>query len=129
MIDHIVKNNETADEILEMYHLSLDELIEFNPHITDFKNLKSGSILHIPMISREVEQILDKTESFIMDYYPKISEEVLNIKEIESIGSKVIKDELEKEKNVVEERENIIQHKAIAYPGILPPKNGYNGNR
>ena len=28
MIDHIVKNNETADEILEMYHLSLDELIE-----------------------------------------------------------------------------------------------------
>ena len=93
MIDHIVKNNETADEILEMYHLSLDELIEFNPHITDFKNLKSGSILHIPMISREVEQILDKTESFIMDYYPKISEEVLNIKEIERKENKVIKDE------------------------------------
>ena len=72
MLEHIVKNGERIEDILNMYHLELDELIQLNLHITDFYNLMSGTKIKIPLIHNETEQILDNTESFVQQYYPKI---------------------------------------------------------
>ena len=122
MIEHIVKYNEKIDDIINMYHISLEELIEYNSHITDFKNLISGSKLLIPLINKEVEQILEKTECFVMEYYPKISEDIIPSMEEKIIEKKEEKVVINKENNEV--RENINKR---AYPGIIPPKNPYKG--
>lgn len=125
MIEHIVKQNEGINDILNMYHVNFEELKYYNSHITDFKNLHSGIKLLIPLISEEVEQILEKTEGFVMDYYPKISEEIIPTIE-------------EKKEPVLEKREAIEDlkvgnikplenEKLTAYPGIIPPRRPYKG--
>ena len=99
MLEHIVKNGENIDDIINVYKVSLEELQINNLHITDYNNIIPGTILKIPLITEEIEQILDKTESFVMDYYPKISKEISN-----------------------EKKEEKIEIRGKAYPGIIPPK-------
>ena len=138
LIEHIVKYNERVEDILNSYHIELDELISYNSHITDFNRLLSGSKLMIPAISNEVEQVLDKTEGFVMDYYPKISEDIIpklepsNIKEVietpTSSDNKDISAKIEDKQHMVNEanyQRNDINR--LAYPGILPPKRPYKG--
>lgn len=126
LIEHIVKYNERVEDILNSYHIELDELISHNSHITDFNRLISGSKLMIPIISREVEQILDKTEGFVMDYYPKISEEIIPTIEDESKLNEATLAHEEEKKNPIISNRNSIESKH-AYPGILPPKRPYKG--
>lgn len=113
MLEHIIKNGETIEDILEMYHLELEELRNVNLHITDFFHLASGMKIKVPLLSNEVEQILENTESFVQKYYPKINE-VLEEKKEEAV---VVKKE-EKALPTLENRR--------AYPGILPPS--FKGN-
>lgn len=121
MLEHIVKNGERIEDILKMYHLELDELISINLHITDFHHLQSGTKIKIPMLSAEVEQILDSTESFVQRYYPKMEEFKEEVKpeekSMENIENKEIKEPVVPEQLKREERK--------AYPGILPPKLPY----
>lgn len=125
LIEHIVKYNEGVNDILNMYHIELDELIKHNSHITDFNRLLSGSKILIPNISKEVEQILDKTEVFVADYYPKISEEL--IPKIDDASN--TKPQIEEKENIIIKPENrdIKVNVRGAYPGILPPKKPYRG--
>lgn len=72
MIIHIVRNNETVNEILDNYHLTINDLRTNNQHVTDFKNIQSGTKLKIPFLSEENKQILKTSEPFIQDYYPTV---------------------------------------------------------
>lgn len=135
MIEHIVKNNENIKDILDVYHISLDELKEYNRHITDFSNIICGQKILIPFLKEEVSQILDSTESFVEKYYDDV---------VSSFDSDNKTDEtIKAESNVRVEESNeksIDEVKAKygnsckknpylkAYGGITPPKRPYNGN-
>lgn len=138
MIEHIVKNNEDVSDILNMYHIDLSTLKEYNSHITDFKNLLSGTKLMIPLIHQEIEQILDKTEAFVMDYYPQITEDIIPSMQEEKkeaiVGKReetmdeappVLQDSSKPKQEEVRAEEKPIRK--IAYPGVLPPKKPYKG--
>lgn len=129
MIEHIVKNNEQVNDILNMYHISIEELMEHNSHITDFNHLISGTKLMIPLVSEEVEQILEKTEGFVMDYYPKITEDIIPSldKKFETVKEKPLekKDEVSLKNETI--RNSPENNSRTPYPGIVPPKNPYKG--
>ncbi len=118
MLEHIVKNGESIYDILNMYHLELEELVNTNLHITDFNNLASGMKIKIPLLNNEVEQILDNTESFVQKYYPKISE-VITAKE-EAFKPVEEEPNLTDSKNL-EEVSKVEPISRKAYPGIIPP--------
>lgn len=132
MLEHIIKNGETISEILAMYHLEYEELIHANLHITDFENLQTGVKIKIPLLNNEVEQILENTEGFVMDYYPEVEE---NIKQKftkpESVKPReqevpVEESMIPTEKKEIPTRTRVEAPKTVprgrAYPGILPPK-------
>lgn len=122
MIEHIVKNNERLDEILNMYHITYEELTEHNNHITDFRNLVSGTKLLIPLVHEEIEQILEKTEGFVMDYYPKITDDI-----IPSLDMEVLEKKQENPVKKEEIRKTEENNFKTPYPGIIPPRNPYKG--
>ena len=122
MIIHIVKNNETIDDICNAYHVNIDELKANNSHVTDFKNLMGGIKLRIPIITEEVEQILSKTEAFVANYYNMISEEISDFEEIF-----FEKKEEKNESNFEKKERNSDNFPKKAYPGIIPPKRPYKG--
>ncbi|MDE7264401.1 MAG: LysM peptidoglycan-binding domain-containing protein [Anaeroplasmataceae bacterium] len=124
MLEHIVKNGEVIQDILNMYHIELDELMSYNLHITDFYNLASGMKIKIPLLHNEVEQILENTESFVQKYYPKVHDLFEEKKELS-------KTEMRVEEIIEEDKEEAPSHspkplkvepKGKPYPGILPPK-------
>lgn len=124
-----MKNNEQVNDILNMYHIRLEELMEHNSHITDFYHLVSGTKLMIPLISEEVEQILEKTEGFVMDYYPKITEDIIpsledSFSPVPEKKEEVLPEEPAKKEEIRTIPEN--SHRT-PYPGIVPPRNPYKG--
>ena len=127
MLEHIVRNNETVYDILTIYNISIQELREHNLHITDFNNLHSGTKLKIPFINDSVNQILRSTESFVEDYYSKISEEMLN--EIEGLNFdnnvNVKKEEIKEIEPLIRDSNKGNIPKGIPYPGIVPPRKSY----
>ena len=104
MLEHIVKNGERIDQIMNLYRVNLDTIKSYNLHITDFNNLLCGMKIKIPLISEEIEQILENTESFVKDYYPKVIDVIEEVKV----------EEVKMEKPSFE--------RGIPYPGIIPPK-------
>lgn len=133
LIEHIVRMNEKVEDILSAYHISLEELKENNLHITDFNHLLSGAKLHIPYLSEETEQILESTECFVMNYYPKLDEELEDDMVIEEIA--LAEDTKQQSTNVRIEKDEIANNMGgfrdvkNAYPGITPPRKPYMGNR
>lgn len=132
MLEHIVKNGESIHDILDMYHIELEELRGVNLHITDFYNLASGMKIKIPLIHNEIEQILENTESFVQKYYPKVHD----LYENEPIPMKAPKleervEEIKEESVVQEEIEPTLPPyqtppmKGRPYPGIIPPSGPY----
>lgn len=103
MLEHIIKNGERIENIVDIYKVSYEELKLANMHISDLKNVVPGMKIKVPLISEEIEQILDKTESFVMNYYPLVTKEIIEKKEEKIKSSDVVP-------------------KGRAYPGILPPK-------
>ena len=77
MLEHIIKNGERIENIVDIYKVSIEELKLANMHISDLKNVVPGMKIKVPLISEEIEQILDKTESFVMNYYPLVTKGVL----------------------------------------------------
>lgn len=70
MLVHIVKQGETLRKICDAYHVLREDIISHNQHITDFDRLVSGTKIRIPLLSKDVLETLEETESFIEDYYP-----------------------------------------------------------
>lgn len=75
---HIVRNNETLEDILLLYQISKKELKEVNKHIKSFERLVPGSRINIPAITEADDDEILAMEPFIEDYYPKTPKEVLN---------------------------------------------------
>ncbi|MGM9971970.1 MAG: hypothetical protein ACI35W_06140 [Anaeroplasmataceae bacterium] len=77
MVIHIVRMNETIDEIIDNYHITLDDLKMENRHITDFLNIAPGTKLRITPITLETIQILDTSEPLVLNNQndPKIFDE------------------------------------------------------
>lgn len=123
MLEHIVKNGESIYDILNMYHVELEEVKATNLHITDFYNLASGMKIKVPLIHNEVEQILENTESFVQKYYPKVHELYEN--DVEQVP--VREQKVEEVRPVIEQPIPPIpkQMKGRPYPGIVPPTSPY----
>lgn len=119
MLEHIVKNGESIYDILNMYHVELEELKATNLHITDFYNLASGMKIKVPLIHNEVEQILENTESFVQKYYPKVHELYEN--DVEQVP--IREQKVEEVHPVIEQPIPPApkQMKGKPYPGIIPP--------
>lgn len=117
MLVHIVKNGESINDILNLYNLEFEEIRNSNLHITDFYHLITGMKIKIPLINKEVEQILEKTESFVQKYYPQLNELV---EEIEDKNITYEEDHHPEEKEIEPFKQNL-----RAYPGILPPRKPY----
>lgn len=134
MLEHIVKNNETIDSICNLYHISEMELKWNNSHITDWNNIPFGVKLWIPTLSVDTEQILEKTEPFVMDYYPEISDDIIpNIND--NVAKETVSNDVD---NIMDNKESLNPKNNIgvyrtmnqnfrAYSGILPPKKPYKG--
>lgn len=75
---HIVRNKETLDDILYIYNLTKDELVEQNKHIRVWDKLIPGTKLKIPSIPDAVELEVSDIEPFVEDYYPKITDDISN---------------------------------------------------
>lgn len=71
---HIVRNKETLEDILFIYNLTKDELIEQNKHIRVWDKLIPGTKLKIPPIPDAVDLEVSDIEPFVEDYYPSLSE-------------------------------------------------------
>lgn len=71
---HIVRTGEELEDILFLYNLTKDELIEENRHIRVWNKLVPGTKLKIPPITEAVEQDVNEMEPFVEDYYPKLSD-------------------------------------------------------
>lgn len=69
---HIVGNNESIQDILNSYELTLDELKNENKHIRVWNYLIPGTKLKIPVLTEAMNEELNEMEPFIEDYYPKI---------------------------------------------------------
>lgn len=67
MVIHIVRMHERTEEILENYHITIDDLKKENRHITDFSNIVPGTKLRITPLSEENIQILEKSEPLILN--------------------------------------------------------------
>ncbi|MDE6947118.1 MAG: LysM peptidoglycan-binding domain-containing protein [Anaeroplasmataceae bacterium] len=133
MLEHIVKNGETIHDILNMYHLELEEIKDINLHITDLFHLVSGMKIKIPVINKEIEQILDNTESFVQQYYPKVHEVFEDAPSLNPVGNPPLEEEVpeaSQETFIHSPRETEPISKPIPkgrpYPGILPPKGPYS---
>lgn len=84
MIIHIVKMNETLDDILANYHVKKEEVIEANRHMTDINHIQSGTMIKIPLLNSETIQTLDSVEPLITNLNNEIIEEEMK-KENETI--------------------------------------------
>ena len=71
---HIVRTGEDLDDILFLYNLTKDELVEENRHIRVWDKLVPGTKLKIPPITIADEQEVTDMEPFIEDYYPKLND-------------------------------------------------------
>ena len=70
---HIVRTNESIEDIALIYNLDIDEIKETNKHIRVWENLTPGLKIRLPEISESLAIELDDVEPFIEDYYPKLS--------------------------------------------------------
>lgn len=113
---HIVRNQETAKEILNTYSLTLNELKEYNRHVRDWNKLIPGTKLKIPIINEAVEQDIIDMEPFIEDYYPRNTspfdekDQINNIETKDLKTSDVVTSDLKKEdlkKEDLEKEESI----------------------
>jgi hypothetical protein len=71
---HIVRTGEDLEDILFLYNLTKDELIEENRHIRVWNKLVPGTKLKIPPITEAMEHDINEMEPFVEDYYPKLSD-------------------------------------------------------
>lgn len=120
MLEHIVKNGEAIQDILNMYHLELEEVRNLNLHITDIHNLQSGMKIKIPVLHNEIEQILENTESFVQKYYPKLQAPFEEVKP--PVPPVVLEKKEEEPLSPIPPKEERVIPKGRPYPGILPPK-------
>jgi hypothetical protein len=84
---HIVRTNETIEDISLIYNVDIDEIKENNKHIRIWDNLSPGLKIRLPEISESLAIEIDDVEPFIEDYYPKLSP--LN-KGVEKVAEEVI---------------------------------------
>lgn len=114
---HIVRNQETTKEILQIYSLSINELKEVNRHVRDWNKLIPGTKLKIPIINEAIEQDIIDMEPFVEDYYPR-NDEPLFKEEQENQDNIVIEEainEIEEEttKAIIEKEDQKLEEEKI----------------
>lgn len=151
---HIIRNNEKIEDIMFLYNLTKDELIECNKHIRVWDKLIPGTKLKVPTISEAIEQDVSQMEPFIEDYYPKLKynekqtnqeksfekEEDLFVQEVneeiivdnEEENSKIIKEGIVQEDNKSEEEKKkeimkeVAKYQTLQNPYRYTYQNPYN---
>lgn len=100
---HIVRTNETIEDIALLYNVDIEEIKESNKHIRIWDNLSPGLKIRLPEISESLATEIDDVEPFIEDYYPKLSP----LYKEEKIEEEVIPVVVEKKEQ--SEKDNIIK--------------------
>ena len=115
MIIHIVKPGESIIKIMDCYQITKEDIINENLHITDFKHLKPGTKLRIPVINSNIIDILEETEPFVEDYYTKVElKEAENNEEI-----------IEKNIDMIDEKETSLGIEEKPKPKVLKKDYSY----
>lgn len=122
MIIHIVRPNEKVDSIMNHYMISKNELISNNGHINDWNNLIPGVKIRIPEITKEILEVLDESEPFVEEYYPKQEEKEKKIINDDDSNKNIYKDHNEdiksEEKNDDQiDKKMVIDRSKITFPG------------
>ena len=116
---HIVQMGETIEEIIFLYNLNKNELMEENRHIKKWDKLIPGTKLKIPVITEIIDEEVMEIEPFIEDYYPKMK------KETEEVFEEIIKEEdedKEVEETNLQEETNIQEETNYNYEVRTYPK-------
>lgn len=104
---HIVQMGETIEEIIFLYNLTRQELIEENRHIKKWDKLIPGTKLKIPVITEAIDEEVMEMEPFVEDYYPKMKNED------EEVFEEINKKEVEVQEEVIEEK--VVEEKELPY--------------
>ena len=92
MIIHIIRPNETIEDIAEKYNLTIDEVKRANAHFRSWDNLAPGARISLPEIPQHVIDEIDSVEPFIEDYYTTI--DIDNLKKIKTEEVNLVINEL-----------------------------------
>lgn len=96
---HIVRTNETIEDIALLYNVDIEEIKESNKHIRIWDNLSPGLKIRLPEISESLATEIDDVEPFIEDYYPKLSPLYKEEKIEEEVIPVVVEKKEQSEKN------------------------------
>ena len=89
---HVVRLNETIQDIGKKYNISQEEIKKANPHFRSWENIAPGAKINLPSIPEYLQEEIDNVEPFIEDYYPTI--DIDTIKQVDNIEKEPIKEEI-----------------------------------
>ncbi len=68
---HVIKSGDSLKKLSRMYNAVESEIIENNPHISDFENLQPGMKINIPINNNNTKSEMGYVKPFIENYYKK----------------------------------------------------------
>lgn len=125
MLFHVVQQGEKIEDIAKVYDITLEELREFNQHISDLKSVIPGMKLRIPNYSVESISEIEEITPFVEDYYPTYKDEIITNSGIDE--SNVINNDKLSENNYQEDNlisDNVAEPIPIAKPIPAIPVQG-----
>ncbi len=68
---HVIKSGDSLKKLSITYNAVESEIIESNPHISDFENLQPGMKINIPINNDNTKSEMGYVKPFIENYYKK----------------------------------------------------------
>ncbi len=66
---HVIKSGDSLKKLSRTYNAVESEIIESNPHISDFENLQPGMKINIPINNANTKSEIGYVKPFIENYY------------------------------------------------------------
>lgn len=123
---HIIRTNETLDGIAKMYNLTIQEIKDYNRHITVWDKLIPGTRLKLPAIPDSIIEEINDIEPFIEDYYPKLDTSKYESNDVQNQNDEEINYIYNKEEqqNINEDKETLEPMKNSSFTNSIKlPKN------
>ncbi len=77
---HVIKSGDNLKKLSRTYNAVESEIIESNPHISDFENLQPGMKINIPINNDNTKSEMGYIKPFIENYYKNNEQKNSNIK-------------------------------------------------
>ncbi len=96
---HVIKSGDNLKKLSRTYNAVESEIIESNPHISDFENLQPGMKINIPVNNDNTKSEMGYIKPFIENYYKKSEKDIVSeIGDKDENGNDVKNMNLKKEK-------------------------------